>query len=108
MLTLENGSKLLALYDEMAQAARANDWNRLAALGTDADVVRKAASGDIRPMNTLTPQDQEKLAMTIRRILDLEREIREHAEPALESTRKLLSTSVRGRNVRDAYGSAGF
>lgn len=108
MLTLENGSKLLALYDAMAQAARANDWERLAALGADADALRKAASSDIRPASTLMPQDQERLAMTIRRILELEREIREHAEPALESTRKLLSSSVQGRNVRNAYGSAGF
>lgn len=108
MLTLEQGARLLDLYDAMALAARDNDWERLAALGTDAQALREAAANDLRPAGTLSPPDQEKLAATIQRILQLDQQIREHAEPALESTRKLLSTSVRGRNVRNTYGNPGF
>ena len=51
--------------------------------------------------------EQIALAASIRSILALEREIRTHVEPMLESTRKLLSTTVRDKAVRNAYGNLG-
>lgn len=108
MLTPDAANRLLALYEAMAQAARDNDWERLDSLGAQAVSVRDAAAADRASPAALAAQAQQDLAATIRRILELESEIRTHAEPALDSTRKLLSSSVRDRNVRNAYGNARF
>lgn len=108
MLTPDAATRLLALYEAMAQAAHDNDWERLDSLGTQAASLRAAAAADRSSPDGLSPESQQDLAVTIRRILELEGEIRIHAEPALESTRKLLSSSVRDRNVRNAYGNARF
>lgn len=105
MLTLDNGTRLLALYETMAEAARANDWDTLAALGEDAEMLRRTAATDTRNASSLPAADQHQLAELIGRIQTLDSEIRLHAEPAHESTRKLLTTSVRGRNLRNAYGA---
>lgn len=106
MLTPESGAQLLSLYEAMVVAARANDWDQVADLERAAADVRKSAqNAPIAP--ELSAEEQLTLAATIRDILELDREIRAHAEPALTSTRKLLSSTVRDKAVRNAYGNHG-
>lgn len=106
MLSPENAARMLEIYQTMARAALENDWEKLAVLERGAAAIRTAepAGTDGEP---LLPAQQVALAEAIQRILELDREIRAHAEPALESTRKLLSGTVKGRTMRDAYGSVG-
>ncbi|MCK9261019.1 MAG: flagellar protein FliT [Azoarcus sp.] len=106
MLTPASSAQLLSLYEAMAAAARANDWDQVAALEHDAADLRKSAQNTSNG-TVLSADEQHTLAGNIRSILELDREIRTHVEPALESTRKLLSTTVRDKAVRNAYGNLG-
>ncbi|AWI81615.1 MAG: flagellar protein FliT [Betaproteobacteria bacterium HGW-Betaproteobacteria-13] len=106
MLTPGTGAQLLSLYEAMAVAARENDWDQLAELEHAAADVRKSAQSASNG-SVLSADEQRTLAGCIRSILELDREIRTHVEPALESTRKLLSTTVRDKAVRNAYGNLG-
>lgn len=103
MLTLEDARQLLALYQRMTDAAEAADWDALAALEQDAAALRQAAHAQ-QASAALSAADVAELQTAITEILALDRAIRIHAEPALESTRKLLASSVKGRAMRDAYG----
>ena len=106
MLTPGTCAQLLSLYEAMAVAARANDWDTLTELECLAAELRKSAQRT--PASTALSADEETtLAANIRSILALEREIRAHVEPMLESTRKLLSSTVRDKAVRNAYGNLG-
>ncbi|THF65704.1 flagellar protein FliT [Pseudothauera nasutitermitis] len=105
MLTSTEANRLLSLYEAMLGVARDNDWDRLAELQQQAADLRDQSQA--RAPLELTHADQEAVTATLQRILELDREIRTHAEPALESTRKLLSGSVLDRNVRNAYGKFG-
>lgn len=103
MLTPESCRELLALYEAMAEAAVRNDWSRLAELEAASSELRKAAA----PAGTAGLPDaaQREMATMIQRMLELDADVRSHAEPFLESTRKLLSGTIRRRNVRDTYGN---
>ncbi|MBR0564541.1 flagellar protein FliT [Azoarcus sp. L1K30] len=107
MLTLEASNQLLSAYEAMALAAQQNDWDRLAELGRTAEEIRRAAQRAAVPVDQ-SPVNMEQIAKTVSRILELDQEIRIHAEPALESTRKLLSGAVRDNAVRNAYGNSGL
>lgn len=104
MLTPALATELLRRYETMLEAARGNDWERLGALGDEAAALREQAAATPGDPAKLPDADRQALATTIARILEIEREILSHAEPALESTRKLLSSTVRGRSMRAAYG----
>lgn len=104
MLTPTLATELLLRYEAMLEAARGNDWERLSALGNEAAALREQAEDTPGEPDTLPEADRQTLATTIAAILEIEREILSHAEPALESTRRLLSSSVKGRNMRAAYG----
>ncbi|MDD2873660.1 MAG: flagellar protein FliT [Azoarcus sp.] len=106
MLTPGTGAHLLSLYEAMAAAAQANDWEQLVELERAAADVCKTAR-NTSDGTALSADEQRTLAANIRSILELDREIRTHVEPALESTRKLLSTTVRDKAVRNAYGNLG-
>lgn len=108
MLNVSDCRELLELYQQMAAAAERNDWENLAALEARANALRSAASGHTasgQPASTPDAAESAELRTLIEQILELDAAIRLHAEPALASTRKLLASSVRGRNVRDAYQS---
>lgn len=95
---------LAAQYAAMAEAAVANDWERLTELELGARALRERiqrSPGDV-PQN-----DHERVATLIHRILELDAEVRAHAEPVLESTRTLLTGAVQGNNMRKAYGAFG-
>lgn len=103
MLTLDTARKLLALYRQMQTAAEAGEWDALGALEHEASTLRIAAESHPRS-GAASAADAAELADIVTAILELDRSIRVHVEPARESTRKLLSSSVKGRAVRDAYG----
>ncbi|WP_435750298.1 flagellar protein FliT [Thauera sp. AutoDN2] len=103
MLTLDTARTLLSLYRQMHDAAEAGDWEALADLERQASTLRALAES---PVEAAAPSEEDtaELQRLIADILELDRQIRLHAEPALESTRKLISSSVKGRALRDAYG----
>jgi flagellar protein FliT len=105
LLSVDDAHQLLALFQDMHAAALANDWGRLAELEAQASEVRSRAQQ--APDALLSPQQQAELQATIQQILALDGEIRQHAEPALASIRKLLSGSVKSRTVLNAYTSLG-
>ncbi len=106
--------KALALVESMAavsvamlDAARANDWDQLAALEREMaaardELMRIEPNG--QQTGTLSEGEQLRKAALAAQMLDNDREIRRHVEPWLASTRKLLSGSSRERAVRAAYG----
>ncbi|MFU2488435.1 flagellar protein FliT [Thauera sp. WH-1] len=110
MLSVADLDTLLDRYTAMAEAARANDWERLSALEREAAGLReafRAAAGpeDAARMTALAPDEAEALRSRIERILALDAEIRVHADPFLASVRKLLAGGRQERAVRNAYGA---
>ena len=111
MLTRLLLDALLARYEAMAEAARANDWDRLSALEREAAELRDAAragadaAADTATLATLPAAEAESLRAGIERLLALDAEIRTHADPFLASVRKLLSAGRQERTVRNAYGA---
>lgn len=100
---------LISMYEAMAEAARANEWDTLASLEREAAALRDAfrAQGRIESAadGALTDEAAEGLRTRIERVLALDAEIRAHTDPFLVSVRKLLSDNNRGRAMRDAYGA---
>lgn len=110
MLNPTEFDALLARYEAMAGAARANAWDELAALEREAAALREtmragADAADAEAMAALPEAEARALASRIERILALDAEIRSHADPFLASVRKLLSGNSRERAVRNAYGT---
>ncbi|WP_374617361.1 flagellar protein FliT [Thauera aminoaromatica] len=113
MLTLPTLAALLERYEAMAEAARANDWERLSALEREAAALREAARGntsgamdDAAALAKLPPADAAERREGIARLLALDAEIRSHTDPFLSSVRKLLSAGRQERALRDAYGAS--
>jgi len=114
MLTQTDLDLLLAGYEAMAEAAQANDWDRVAALEAGIATQRNAIMARLRSADAtasstapLSAEKQQALADGITRILALDAEIRSHTDPFLASARKFLSSQSRERAVRSAYGSFG-
>ncbi len=111
MLTRLLLDALLARYEAMAEAACANDWDRLSALEREAAELRETArtgadaGADAATLATLPAAEAESLRADIERLLALDAEIRTHADPFLASVRKLLSAGRQERTVRNAYGA---
>ena len=111
MLTRSLLDALLARYEAMADAARANDWDRLSALEREAAELRETAragadaTADAATLATLPPAEAESLRAGIERLLALDAEVRTHTDPFLASVRKLLAGGRQERAVRNAYGA---
>ena len=111
MLTRPLLDALLARYEAMADAARANDWDRLSALEHEAAALRDTArasadaAADAATLATLTAAEAESLRAGIERLLALDAEIHTHTDPFLASVRKLLAGGRQERAVRNAYGA---
>ncbi|MBL8465806.1 MAG: flagellar protein FliT [Thauera sp.] len=113
MLTLPTLAALLERYEAMAEAARANDWERLSALEREAAALREVARGDApgamddaAALARLPPAEAGRLREGIEHLLALDAEIRSHTDPFLSSVRKLLSAGRQKRALRDAYGAS--
>ena len=111
MLTHSTLDVLLTRYEAMAEAARANDWDRLAALELEAAALRDTArlgadaTADAAAMAALPPGEAAALRAGIGHLLALDAEIRTHTDPFLASVRKLLAGGRQERAVRNAYGA---
>ena len=111
MLTRSLLDALLARYEAMAEAARANDWDRLSALEREAATLRDTAragadaAAESAALATLPAAEADALRVGIERLLALDAEIRTHADPFLASVRKLLAGGRQERAVRNAYGA---
>lgn len=107
MLTRPHLDALLAHYEAMAAAARANDWDQLAALEREAASLREAAraGAEAAALDDLPPGEAAALRAGIEHLLALDAEIRTHADPFLASVRKLLAGGRQERAVRNAYGA---
>ncbi len=109
MLTPADLDTLIARYEAMAAAARANDWDTLAALEREAAALRnrvmQRSAGQTLAASKLPASAQALLARGIERVLALDAEIRSHTDPFLASVRKLLSADARENAVRSAYGA---
>lgn len=89
----------------MVEAARANDWDRLAALDAEMTATREALA---RQPEVAGLDDRALLrrAALITAILENNREVRRHVEPWMQSARTLLTSGERERSLRAAYGVA--
>ena len=111
MLTHSTLDVLLTRYEAMAEAARANDWDRLAALELEAAALRDTAragadaAAESAALATLPAAEADALRVGIERLLALDAEIRTHTDPFLASVRKLLAGGRQERAVRNAYGA---
>ena len=111
MLTASALDALLIHYEAMADAARANDWDRLSALEREAAELREIAragadaAAESAALATLPAAEADALRVGIERLLALDAEIRTHTDPFLASVRKLLAGGRQERAVRNAYGA---
>lgn len=104
MSTLTMYETMSALAAQMAEAARANDWDRLVVLEKDcAGLARRLETGE-RP-TPLSGEERARKAALIRQILADDAEVRRHTEPWMENVRQLLGGAARERNMRRAYGA---
>ncbi|NCA72124.1 MAG: flagellar protein FliT [Sphingobacteriia bacterium] len=110
MLSVIELDSLVARYEAMAAAARAEDWDRLVALESDVAELRQkmqatATAASAQPIaGTMTESDVLEMTRRIEHVLALDAEIRAQVEPYLESLRRLLASRARDRALRRAYG----
>lgn len=105
MHALHDLQSLLARYTEMLALAEANDWAALADVGADSLRIGRALERAGALLQYAEPEDLPALRDTLQKLLTLDAKIREHTLPCLASTRKLLASSIKTRNVRSAYGA---
>ncbi len=101
----------LALYEsmsaisaQMAEAAAACDWDRLAGLEKDCAVLARRLEASDETVRLSDSERARKMDL-IRRILADDAEVRRHAEPWMEQVRQFLGGGARERTVRRAYGA---
>ena len=107
----EQAMSSLALYEsmsalsaQMAEAAAACDWDRLAALEKDCAGLARHLETNDTPVR-LSDADRARKMDLIRRILADDAEVRRHAEPWMAQVRQFLGGGARARSVRRAYGA---
>ncbi len=93
-----------ALSGQMAEAAGACDWDRLAALEKDCAGLARRLEGGVEPI-ALSDGEKARKRELILKILDDDAEVRRHTEPWLEQVRQFLGSGARERSVRRAYGA---
>lgn len=105
MSTLNLYESMSGLSAQMAEAARANDWNQLSALEHQVSSLREQmVEQDPRQPNTaLSETERRRKVELIKRILADDREVRRHTDPWMDSMRQMLGGNVRGRAMRNAY-----
>lgn len=101
----------LALYEsmgaisaQMAEAAAACDWDRLAALEKDCAGLARRLEGGEEPVR-LSDIERARKVDLIRRILADDAEVRRHTGPWMEQVKQFLGGSARERCVRRTYGA---
>lgn len=105
MEALSTYERMSELTDQMVQAARDNDWDRLCELEQQLAGLREwLVRHDAQPARLNETERQRKVEL-IKRMLADDREVRRHTEPWMEDVRKLLATGNRARNLQATYGA---
>jgi flagellar protein FliT len=94
---------LSALTERMLQSARAGDWDRLVEL--EQECRRLAETLQAAPQVPLTPQEQQRKAALIRKVLADDAEIRSLAVDWMAELERLLDTHRREQALRRVYAS---
>ncbi len=97
--------EMCALSAQMAEAARANDWERLGILERSVSRLRDTLIREGEDSSEASLAENERKADLIRSILDHDAEIRRHTEPWMEQVRKYLGGSAKKRQVERAYST---
>lgn len=103
-MSLRAYEQMHAISAAMAEAARAQRWDRLAELEAGVARLRDALAA-ASPV-ALGPQERDAKARLIRGILENDAEVRRHTEPWMEHVCAFLAAGARGRDLRRAYGAA--
>lgn len=104
MSTLSLYERMDAISGQMALAAGDGNWEHLTRLEREVAQLRdRLASVDSRtPLNAA---ERERKVALIHRILDNDAQVRRHTEPWMEHVQTFLGGDIRGRAMRDSYGS---
>ena len=86
---------------EMTEAARAGEWDRLAALERRCAAV--VATLKAAPPIQLSPEMQRQKVELIQKILADDAEIRRHTEPWMKKVQTFLGSAGMTRRLRQAY-----
>lgn len=104
ILTLAEARALFSIYETMVETARTHNWEKLAEIERQAANLRDTAIA--RPFShPAEVENLKELTVLITQIQRLDYEVRSLVEPAHEQARQQLAVEVKGRTVREAYGS---
>ena len=100
--------QMASLSGDMVRCAEANDWDQLAGLGKQLEGLRSTLER-LEPLGrqsvALNEPEALRKAQLAQDVLDNQARVREHVDPWMESTRKLIADGVQDRRVRTAYGA---
>jgi len=104
-------TELIALYenvavitDQMLNAARDRDWERLTALETNCTSTVQKIRDNENPL-PLTPELKERKIQVIKKILADDRQIRDITEPWMAELAGLMKSSSATFKLNQAYGA---
>ncbi|HZW14159.1 MAG TPA: flagellar protein FliT [Noviherbaspirillum sp.] len=108
-----DNQEILALYetvagitDQMLEAARTGDWEKLAVLESRCSSQVEIIKQNDQPRQPLTPMAREQKTRIIRKILDDDRQIRDITEPWMAKLSMLMNSAGTERKLSKAYGTS--
>lgn len=102
-MSLQAYQRMHAISAAMAEAARAQRWDRLAEL--EAGIARLRETLAATAPGALDPQERAAKVRLIHAILENDAEVRRHTEPWMDHVRAFLAAGARDRELRRAYGA---
>lgn len=107
MKIIEHYEEMLSLSQQMAQAAEANEWDRLIELERGVASIRQQLEivDPVAQPAALSPSDQSLKRTLIQEILRLDRVVRTHTEAWMDSAKIMLGHAKQERDLRAAYFS---
>ena len=107
MSTLNLYETLSSISADMVQAAETGDWDRLIELERTVARLRDRLSVE-DAQTRLSESERERKVHLIKRILADDRKVRSYTEPWMETVRRFLGDTSRGRTARSTYTAAGY
>jgi flagellar protein FliT len=99
---IENYMQLSSIMGEMRDAAAADNWDRLVALGKQCgEYVETMKAGD--EVASLDEEARQKKVALIRKILADDAEIRNKVDPCLAQIQRLLQGARQEQRLQQAY-----
>ncbi|TFW18626.1 flagellar protein FliT [Massilia arenosa] len=95
---------MVALTDQMVQAAESSDWDRLVLLEQQC-AVHVLRLKDNEPVGPLQAADRTRKVTAIRKMLDDDRRIRDLTMPWMAKLSALINKTGTERRLARAYGS---